>query len=62
MNKPSDQKSAVTSQPGTSELSDQELDKVTGADKAVATKPTQDAPKESVTFTYGTVKIDYSQQ
>jgi bacteriocin-like protein len=44
----------------TSELSDQDLNQVTGGN-AVAPAQTQ-TPKESVTLPYGKIKVTYTQQ
>ena len=68
MNKPSEQKSTVTSElpnklPETGELTDQELDQVAGGvGKAVTWAHNDESPKETVTFEYGGLVINYSQQ
>lgn len=63
MNDPSDT-SITTSQVQANELSAQELDKVTGGDGKAPTKPcpTEPRPKETVTFEYGGLQVNYSPQ
>lgn len=72
MNKPSDNSSIGSELPGeqlkTSELTDQELDGVAagtggGAGKAThGIKTLDEAPKESITFEYGGLNVQYTPQ
>jgi hypothetical protein len=43
-------------------LDDQDLEKVTGGDKAVKVNHDDASPKETVTFTYGSPQVAYTRQ
>ncbi len=72
MNNPSDKSAISSEQPneqlGTSELTDQELDGVAagaggGAGKVThGIKTLDEAPKESITFEYGGLNVQYTPQ
>jgi hypothetical protein len=46
----------------TGAIADQDLDRVTGGDKAAPKREKDQAPKESITFVYGSLAIKYNEQ
>ena len=67
MTKPSEEKNTITSESSSaaiaSELTDQDLDEVAGGGGKAPSGITHDeSPKETVTFEYGGLSIQYAQQ